>query len=95
MQTPCVKLSRDGVILEVKKFTFASDRETWLLINGFLSFNGVYAHMDGRVAGKFYGENPVESTANQRYTDIQEFRICDKPIVNRHSMWCRLLGINK
>jgi hypothetical protein len=93
INTACLKISRDGVFLEAKRFIFAYQRDLWLYNNKFLPSNGVFIHQDGRVAGKFTDSNTDGDLTNiERLRTIMSFNTCDKPISSHKSMWCDILG---
>ena len=92
INSACLKISRGNKVVEVKTFTYAHERNTWLLNNGFIDMDGVYQHIDGRTAGKFQLDNARESISRRRLDDIPGFRTCDKPVTTKPSMWNTLLG---
>lgn len=94
VNSACLKICRDAAVIDVKIFTFSSDRETWLLNHGFLpSSNNIYVHIDGRIAGKFATENAEQLLKSKRLDEIPAYRKCTTPITSKTSMWNTLLGV--
>jgi hypothetical protein len=92
LNSSCLKISAKGVVKSIEVFTFAHQRETWLLTNGFICLHGVYVHQDGRIAGKFSSNDAENRKKQNRWNDVLGFDNCDVPLQQHPMFWSVLLN---
>lgn len=90
MSIPCIKIVKSATIEDIREFPTSVDRKSWLLAGGFFESEGVWKHIDGRVAGLFSRYQDGDRTGDDK-THMSIFMNCHK-LVRFNSTMGSLFG---